>query len=97
MWWMRLGWAPAQVPVGRDYRVSAAAVKRAMTRNTALVVASSPCFPHGVIDDVAGIAQVPYSACVLVGSQRCPRSRMQGQACRCCGCGAMPSGRPQHI
>ena len=48
----------AQVPVGRDYRVSAAAVKRAMTRNTVLVVASSPCFPHGVIDDVAGIARV---------------------------------------
>ncbi|BDA43135.1 Sphingosine-1-phosphate lyase [Coccomyxa sp. Obi] len=44
------------VPVGRDYRVSAAAVARAMTRNTVLVVASSPCFPHGVIDDVAGIA-----------------------------------------
>jgi sphinganine-1-phosphate aldolase len=48
----------AQVPVGRDYRVSAAAVARALTRNTVLVVASSPCYPHGVIDDVAGIARV---------------------------------------
>ncbi|EIE26884.1 PLP-dependent transferase [Coccomyxa subellipsoidea C-169] len=45
-----------KVPVGNDYRVSAAAVARAMTRNTVLVVASSPCFPHGVIDDVSGIA-----------------------------------------
>ena len=50
-----------QVPVGRDYRVSAAAVARAMTRNTVLVVASSPCFPHGVIDDVVGIAEVRAS------------------------------------
>ena len=39
-------------------RVTAAAVARALTRNTVLVVASSPCFPHGVIDDVEGIAQV---------------------------------------
>jgi hypothetical protein len=38
--------------------VSAAAVARAITRNTVLVVASSPCFPHGVIDDVSGIAKV---------------------------------------
>ncbi len=47
-----------QVPVGKDFRVSAASVARAITRNTVLVVASSPCFPHGVIDDVEGIAKV---------------------------------------
>lgn len=41
--------------------MSAAAVARAITRNTVLVVASSPCFPHGVIDDVTGIAKV----CIL--------------------------------
>ena len=46
-----------QVPVGRDFRLAAAAVRRALTRNTALVVASAPCFPHGVVDDVAGIAE----------------------------------------
>ena len=47
-----------QVPVGKDFRVSAVAVARALTRNTVLVVASAPCFPHGVVDDVAGIARV---------------------------------------
>lgn len=47
--------------MGRDYRVSAAAVARAITRNTVLVVASSPCFPHGVIDDVASIAKVGHA------------------------------------
>lgn len=49
--------------MGKDYRVSAAAVARAMTRNTVLVVASSPCFPHGVIDDVTGIAAVCSQPC----------------------------------
>ena len=51
-----------QVPVGKDFRVSAASVARAITRNTVLVVASSPCFPHGVIDDVEGIAKVSPKA-----------------------------------
>lgn len=46
------------MPVGKDFRVTAASVGRAITRNTVLVVASSPCFPHGVIDDVEGIAKV---------------------------------------
>ena len=61
-----------QVPVGRDMRVSAAAVARALTRNTVLVVASSPCFPHGVIDDVAGIAQVSSRLCLWVSRETSP-------------------------
>ena len=47
-----------QLRVGRDYRLSAEAVRRAITRNTVLVVASAPGFPHGVIDHVADIAAV---------------------------------------
>ena len=49
-----------QVAVGKDFRVSARAVQRALTRNTVMVVASAPCFPHGVIDDVEGIAEVRW-------------------------------------
>jgi hypothetical protein len=33
-------------------------VRRALTRNTAVVVASAPGFPHGVIDHVESIAKV---------------------------------------
>ena len=47
-----------QIPVGKDFRLSGKAVKRAITRNTILVVASSPGFPHGVVDHVQDIAQV---------------------------------------
>ena len=47
-----------QVAVGKDFRVSARAVRHALTRNTVMVVASAPSFPHGVIDDVEGIAEV---------------------------------------
>ena len=51
--------------MGRDFRLAAAAVRRALTRNTALVVASAPCFPHGVIDDVVGIAEARCSVALL--------------------------------
>ena len=47
-----------QIPVGKDFRLSGKAVKRAITSNTILVVASSPGFPHGVMDHVQDIAQV---------------------------------------
>lgn len=47
-----------RLPVGADYRLSGAAVARAIGPNTVLVVASAPGFPHGVMDHVADIAKV---------------------------------------
>lgn len=47
-----------RLPVGADYRLSGAAVARAVGPNTVLVVASAPGFPHGVMDHVADIAKV---------------------------------------
>ena len=46
------------VPVGSDYRLSGKAVRKAVTRNTILVIASAPGFPHGVIDHIEDIAKV---------------------------------------
>jgi sphinganine-1-phosphate aldolase len=60
-----------KVPVGKDYRLSAATVKRAITANTILVVASSPGFPHGVIDHVADIAKVTRQRRVLLHVDAC--------------------------
>ena len=47
-----------RLPVGPDYRLSGKAVAKAVGRNTVLVVASSPGFPHGVMDHVEEIAEV---------------------------------------
>lgn len=47
-----------QVPVGKDYRLSADTARKYITRNTILIVASSPGFPHGVMDDVPSLAKV---------------------------------------
>ena len=46
------------VPVSADYRLSGRAVRKAVTRNTILVVASAPGFPHGVVDHIEDIAKV---------------------------------------
>ncbi len=45
-----------RVPVGADFRADAAAMARALTPNTMLLVASAPAYPQGVIDPVAAIA-----------------------------------------
>ncbi len=55
------------VPVGADYRLSGKAVKKAVTRNTILVIASAPGFPHGVVDHIEDIAQVRQSYVTFSG------------------------------
>jgi len=46
------------LPVDKDWRLSGEAVKKALTSNTAAVVASAPGFPHGVVDHIEDIAKV---------------------------------------
>ena len=43
-------------PVTRRVRVND--VRRAVSRNTILLVVSAPQFPHGAIDPVAGVAEI---------------------------------------
>lgn len=53
-----------RVNVDSEYRVTGAAVARAIGRNTILVVASAPGFPHGVMDRVQDIAKVCHRRAV---------------------------------
>ena len=46
------------VPVGKDLRVNVAAMARAAGHRTALLVASAPQYPHGVIDPVEEVAAI---------------------------------------
>ncbi|MCH9682374.1 MAG: aminotransferase class V-fold PLP-dependent enzyme [Deltaproteobacteria bacterium] len=49
-----------KVPVGSDYRADVAATKRAIGRNTVVVVGSAPSFPHGVIDPIEELSQLAH-------------------------------------
>lgn len=65
------GFELVRLPVGPDYRLSGRQVQRAMTGSTAVVVASAPGFPHGVVDHIADIARVTRRAGVLLHVDAC--------------------------
>ena len=47
-----------RVPVGPDYRADVAATKKAVNRNTIVIIGSAPGFPHGVIDPIAELSEL---------------------------------------
>ncbi|HYF92591.1 MAG TPA: aminotransferase class V-fold PLP-dependent enzyme [Symbiobacteriaceae bacterium] len=46
------------VPVDGQFRVDVAAVRTALTPNTAVIVGSAPAFPHGIIDPIPELAAI---------------------------------------
>ena len=46
------------VPVGADFRADVRAAKKAVTRNTIVMIGSAPCFPHGVIDPIEELSEI---------------------------------------
>lgn len=65
-------------PVGRDMRADVRAMKKLMNRNTVLVAASAPQYPHGVVDpieELAALAQkrgIPFHTDACVGGFMLP-------------------------
>jgi glutamate/tyrosine decarboxylase-like PLP-dependent enzyme len=47
-----------RVPVGPDYRADVAATRKALNRNTIVLVGSAPGFPHGVIDPIEALSEL---------------------------------------
>jgi len=47
-----------KVPVGADYRADVEATRRAITRNTVVVVGSAPSYPHGVVDPIEALSEL---------------------------------------
>ena len=47
-----------RVPVGSDLRANVRLMKKRMSRNTILMVASAPSYPHGVVDPVEELGQL---------------------------------------
>ena len=60
--WKAASWLNVRIVVlevdPSTMRLTAAAVRRRISRRTMLVVASAPCYPHGVVDDVQAIADL---------------------------------------
>jgi sphinganine-1-phosphate aldolase len=49
---------PIRLPVDRNYRADVAAARRAVTRNTIVIVGSAPSFPHGVLDPIDELSEI---------------------------------------
>jgi sphinganine-1-phosphate aldolase len=47
-----------RVPVAADYRADVAATRKAITRNTIVLIGSAPSFPHGVIDPIEELSEL---------------------------------------
>ncbi|WP_426751205.1 pyridoxal phosphate-dependent decarboxylase family protein [Myxococcus sp. Y35] len=47
-----------RVPVGPDYRADVAAMRKAINRNTIVLIGSAPGFPHGVIDPIEALSEL---------------------------------------
>ncbi|AKJ07589.1 glutamate/tyrosine decarboxylase-like PLP-dependent enzyme [Archangium gephyra] len=47
-----------RVPVGPDYRADVKATRKAITRNTIVLIGSAPGFPHGVIDPIEELSEL---------------------------------------
>lgn len=66
-----LGVRQTRVPVGADKRLDAAALAAAIGPDTAMVVASAPCYPFGVVDPVEQVAAAAAAAGVLCHVDAC--------------------------
>ncbi|MBN1094102.1 aspartate aminotransferase family protein [Blastococcus sp. TML/M2B] len=60
-----------RVPVDEGYRLDVVAMKAAIGPDTAMVVASAPCYPYGVIDPVEEVAALAREAGVLCHVDAC--------------------------
>ena len=45
-----------RIPVDDQYRADVDATRRAITRNTVVIVGSAPSFPHGIVDPIAELS-----------------------------------------
>ncbi|MCU1693483.1 MAG: Pyridoxal-dependent decarboxylase [Frankiales bacterium] len=66
-----LGVRQVRVPVGEDKRLDVAALEAACDETTAMVVASAPNYPYGVMDDVPAVAAVAHARGFLCHVDAC--------------------------
>ena len=71
-------------PVGADYRANVREVRKALSRNTVLVVGSAPAYPHGAVDPIEELAKlaskrdIPMHVDACVGGFMLPFVRALG-------------------
>lgn len=65
------GLEPIWVPVGPDFRADPKAMRKAVTRDTVLIVGSAPSYPQGVVDPIEEIAAIAKKNGILCHVDSC--------------------------
>ncbi|MBK9317325.1 MAG: aminotransferase class V-fold PLP-dependent enzyme [Acidobacteria bacterium] len=60
-----------KVPVGLDFRADVAAMERAITPDTAVIVGSAPPFPHGLVDPIDELSELARSCGIGFHTDAC--------------------------
>jgi sphinganine-1-phosphate aldolase len=77
-----------EAPLGKDFRVDTRAMMKLVDRNTVLMAASAPQYPHGVIDDIPTLASfakkkgIPFHVDACVGGFILPFIEKLGHSVR---------------
>jgi len=50
-----------RAPLGKDFRADVKKMKRLISRNTIMMVASAPCYPYGVVDPIEELGAIAAS------------------------------------
>ena len=50
-----------RIPVTAEFKADLNATRKAITRNTIVIVGSAPAFPHGIIDPIEELSELAYS------------------------------------
>ncbi len=66
-----LGLKAVVVPVGKDFRADAAAMKRAVNGDTVMMVGSAFSYPHGMIDPIAELSEFAEKRGIWFHSDAC--------------------------
>ena len=60
-----------RVALCEDFKAEASAMKAAIDDDTIMIVGSAPCFPHGVVDDIAELSEIALDTDVWVHVDAC--------------------------
>ena len=60
-----------RTPLGGDYAADVEAVRKALTKNTIVIVGSAPSFPHGVVDPIEALSDLARGAGVGFHTDGC--------------------------
>ena len=60
-----------RIPVDEDYKADVGATRKAITRNTIVIVGSAPTFPHGIIDPIEELSELAITSEVGFHTDAC--------------------------